>query len=626
MCGIVGMASQGAPLDPELLQTATNSLAHRGPDDSGCVVLRAQSPELIEVGFGHRRLAILDLSPLGHQPMHDPQTGNWITFNGEIYNFREIRGDLESKGCIFHSRSDTEVLLKAYAHWGRDCLQELRGIFALAIWDARNSSLFLARDHMGVKPLYYAERDNLFLFGSEIRALVKTGFVPAKLDPNGLFSFLSFGSIYEPATAIKGIYALQAGHFLTWKAGRVNIQRYWDPPAATSNMSRAEAKARVMEAVDESIRMQTVSDVPVGVLLSGGIDSSAITSVLSRSRPPATFSVVFREQEYSEAPASRVVAQRFKTDHHEILCSAEDGLALSYDAIAAMDQPSIDGLNTYLICGIARKAGIKAVLSGLGGDELFCGYKTFRSVPQMEHFSRLWHQVPGRSAIAELLLGRCTHSDARHKIHALATENGRLVHPYFLARALFTPARVRSLLRYSPEEDVLQPLQRTLARTAAMDSVNRVSYLESRCYMLNTLLRDSDVMSMAHGVELRVPLLDHRLAEIMFSIPGPHKLDRSIPKPFLVNAVKAELPDEIIHRSKRGFTFPFEQWLRNQMHAEVEQSIASIKDGPLNRVINSDAALGVWRDFHACRTSWSRPWSLHVLEQWCERSGVEAES
>jgi asparagine synthase (glutamine-hydrolysing) len=619
------MAAQGVAVDPELLQQATNSLAHRGPDDSGCVVLGPSTPERIEVGLGHRRLAILDLSPLGHQPMHDPQSGNWIVFNGEIYNFREIRHELESKGFVFQSRSDTEVLLKAYAFWGRDCLGHLRGIFAFAIWDARNASLFLARDHMGVKPLYYAERHNCFVFASEIRALLKTGLVPAKLDRDGLFSFLSFGSIYEPATAIKGVYALQAGHFLTWKSGRVNIERYWDPPTATSSMSAGDAKSRVIEAVDESIRMQTVSDVPAGVFLSGGIDSSAITAVLSRSCRPTTFSVVFGEQEFNEAPASRMVAQRFKTDHHEIFCSEEDGLALSHDAISAMDQPSIDGLNTYLICGVARKAGIKVVLSGLGGDELFCGYQTFRSVPRMERFSQFWHQVPGRIVMGDLLFSGRVRSDFGQKIHALVTENGRLVHPYFLARALFTPAKTRSLLRNSPEEDMLQPLKRTLGRTAVMDSVNRVSYLESRCYMLNTLLRDSDAMSMAHGLELRVPLIDHRLAETMFSIPGPHKLDRNVPKPFLVRAVQAELPDQIIHRRKRGFTFPFERWLRNQMRAEVEQSISGIGDGPLNAVINCNAAIDVWRDFHACRTWWSRPWSLHVLEQWCERNGVAAD-
>jgi asparagine synthase (glutamine-hydrolysing) len=244
----------------------------------------------------------------------------------------------------------------------------------------------------------------------------------------------------------------------------------------------------------------------------------------------------------------------------------------------------------------------------------------------MERFSRIWRQVPGRSAIADLLLGRGRGSDFNKKIHAIATENGRLVHPYFLARALFTPAHARGLLRHTPGENTLEPLRQALAQTGAMDAVNRVSYLESRCYMLNTLLRDSDAMSMAHGLELRVPLIDHRLAEVMFSIPGPQKLDRAVPKPLLVNAVNDELPAEIIYRRKRGFTFPFEQWLRNEMRSEVEQSITGMKDGPLHQAIHSASALGVWRDFHARRTSWTRPWSLHVLERWCERNGVEAES
>jgi asparagine synthase (glutamine-hydrolysing) len=378
----------------------------------------------------------------------------------------------------------------------------------------------------------------------------------------------------------------------------------------------------VAAAVDESIRMQTVSDVPVGVFLSGGIDSSAITAVLSRTQPPTTFSVIFREQEYNEQDSSRLVAKYFKTDHHEILCPAEDGLALSHDAIDAMDQPTIDGLNTHLICKMARRAGIKVVLSGLGGDELFCGYRSFRDVPRMEQLLRFWNHVPGRSGVADLVLGGLTHSDSRRKLHALATENGSLIHPYFLSRGLFTPAQTRQLFRDQRLGDAQSPLRQALLETAEMDPINRVSYLESRCYMLNTLLRDSDVMSMAHGLELRVPLIDHRLAETLFSIPGSRKLSRTIPKPLLVGAVRSELPDQIIHRKKQGFTFPFEHWLRNQMRDEVEQSIAHIADGPLQGAIEPAAAMQVWNDFQRGRTSWSRPWSLHVLQCWCERNQV----
>lgn len=622
MCGIVGIAARHKSVDPELLKQATASLAHRGPDDSDCVILRAQCPLPIEVGLGHRRLAILDLSPLGHQPMHDPETGNWIVFNGEIYNFRELRTELESAGCKFRSNSDTEVLLKAYAIWGKDCLRRLRGIFAFAIWDAGETTLFLARDPMGVKPIYYSEQSGYFLFASEIRTLLGTGLVQRKLDHAGLFTFLNFGSVYEPHTAVEGISALQAGHHLVWQNGRISITRYWIAPPVTE-YSTVDLEEQIAQAIDESVRMQTVSDVPVGVFLSGGIDSSAITAVLSRSQPPATFSIVFREREYNESESSRLVAHRFKTDHHEILCSAEEGLAYSSQAISAMDQPTIDGLNTYLICLKAREAGIKVVLSGLGGDEMFCGYRSFRSVPRMERFSRYWNRLPAAREVADLILGGDARSDSHRKLHALTSENGNLVHPYYLSRALFTPRGTRQLIRgHNSLSGAQTVLRRTLAETARMDPINRVSYLESRCYMLNTLLRDADVMSMAHGLELRVPLIDNQLADLLFSIPGRQKINRAMPKPLLVGAVKSELPHEIIHRRKQGFAFPFERWLRNQMRNEVESSFSRRTDSPLWAAINYDAALNVWKDFQNGRTSWSRPWSLHVLQRWCIQNQV----
>jgi asparagine synthase (glutamine-hydrolysing) len=626
MCGIVGIVSRRAPLDPEMLRQATASLAHRGPDDSGSVILRSQNAEPIEIGLGHRRLSILDLSPLGHQPMHDLQTGNWLVFNGEIYNFRELRAELESKGLEFNSRSDTEVLLKAYSAWGKDCLQHLRGIFAFAIWDAKRSSLFLARDQMGVKPLYYSDQASHFLFASEIRTLLTTALVRRRSNHAGLAAFLSFGSVYDPQTTIEGVLALEAGHCLTWQGGRISTERYWRPPSTATLFAASDIQEHVAAAVDESIRLQTVSDVPIGVFLSGGIDSSAITAVLSRTQPPTTFSVVFREQEYNEADSSRLVAKHFKTDHHEILCPAEDGLALSHEAIDAMDQPTIDGLNTHLICKMARRAGIKVVLSGLGGDELFCGYRSFRDVPRMEQLLRFWNHVPGRAGVADVVLGGHTQSDSRRKLHALATENGNLVHPYFISRALFTPTQTRQLLLQHNLGNAQSPLRQALMETAQMDPINRVSYLESRCYMLNTLLRDSDVMSMAHGLELRVPLVDHRLAETLFSIPGSRKLSRTIPKPLLVGAVRSELPARVVCRKKQGFTFPFEHWLRNQMRDEVEQSIANIAAGPLQGAIEPAAAKQVWSDFQRGRTSWSRPWSLHVLQRWCERNQVFADN
>lgn len=625
MCGIAGIVAQRNAIDPGLLRRATDSLAHRGPDDSGQIILRPPSLPAVEVGLGHRRLAILDLSPLGHQPMHDPESGNWIVFNGEIYNFRELRRELEQDGRTFRSRSDTEVLLKAYAAWGKECLKRLQGIFAIGLWDARANVLLLARDPLGVKPLYYSDVGGKFVFASEIRALLRTGLVPPKLDPNGLFTFLNFGSIYEPYTAVEGIKALAPGKCLEWKQGRSYVESYWTLPTATLN-NAGEMEEQIAPTIVESICSQTVSDVPVGVFLSGGIDSSAITAVLSRTRPPSTFSVVFRENEFDESAASRVIAQRFKTDHHEIMCSAEEGLAASHEAVSAMDQPSIDGLNTFVICRKAKEAGIKVVLSGLGGDELFGGYRSFRSVPRMERFLSYWGRVPAVRGWADFFLGGNSGSDSQRKLHALTSENGNLVHPYFLTRALFTPADTRRLLATPHTSEALAGIRQTLAETSGMDAVNRVSYLESRCYMLNTLLRDSDVMSMAHGVELRVPLIDPRLTERMFSLPGHRKLHSRIPKPLLVNAVRPDLPAEIIHRKKQGFTFPFDRWLRERTGAEVERSIDRIKDGPLSGAIDSAAASNVWAEFQRGRRSWSRPWALHVLQTWCERNQVSAGS
>jgi asparagine synthase (glutamine-hydrolysing) len=625
MCGIVGILARGGSVRPDMLDRATASLAHRGPDDSGTIMLRQDAPEHLEVGLGHRRLSILDLSPLGHQPMHDSASGNWIAFNGEIYNFREIRRELESRGHAFRSGSDTEVLLKAYCHWGEQCLGRLRGIFAFAIWDAAKSRIFLARDPMGVKPLYYSSSGTNFIFASEIRTLLGTGLVSRRLDHAALVQYLSFGSVYEPNTAIENIHALRAGHFLTWEKGNVRETCYWNVPrVAAATRRKPELEQEIRSKLDESVHMQTVSDVPVGVFLSGGIDSSAIVAVLSREQLPSTFSVVFREADYSEAEFSRAIAQQFQTDHHELLLSSADVLAAAPAAIDAMDQPTIDGLNTYVISKAAREAGVKVVLSGLGGDELFGGYSSFQDVPRMENFLQYWKHVPAYRALANTFFDARSSSDKNEKLRTLTTANGSLVHPYFLSRMLFTPMQVSALFAGEVDSRSQSPLRQALSYTTQMDPINRVSYLETRCYMLNTLLRDSDVMSMAHGLEIRVPIIDHKFTELLFSVPGADKLNRGTPKHLLVGALRSELPDRIIHRRKRGFTLPFEHWMKHEMRPAVEQSLRKLSAGPISSVIRSDAVQRVWQDFLDGRTSWSRPWALHVLQCWCEANDLSA--
>lgn len=624
MCGIVGILAEGATVSPEMLERATRSLAHRGPDDHGTVLLRSEAPIPVEIGLGNRRLSILDLSPMGHQPMKDPATGSWIAYNGEIYNFRELRSRLENLGERFISHSDTEVLLKAYARFGDAFVQELRGMFAFAIWDARKSRLLLARDPMGIKPLYFYRANRHLLFASEVRTLLSTGLVPRRLDHDGLLSYLTFGSVYDPLTLVEGVFALPAGHAIVWEEGNLRQNRYWDLPiSAASSMGHAkDAEQKIANRLDEAVRMQLVSDVPVGMFLSGGIDSSALVAILaSNGIRPSTFSIVFREAEFSEAEHSRLVAKLFNTDHHEITASQQDVLGILPCALRSMDQPTMDGINTYFVSQKTREAGVKVALSGLGGDEIFAGYASFRTVPRMEKFSSRWQGFPSflQKSAAAMYTTVSSHTDQHRKIGALMRDKAAVVHPYFLSRMLFTPDQSDDLVeqRHQGRSNKLtEILSDTLDRTRELDPVNRVSYLEARCYMLNTLLRDADFMSMAHGLEVRVPLIDHSLVEDAFVVSGSAKLSSTLPKPLLVRALGEALPPEIVHRPKRGFTLPFENWLKQSLRQEVSGRLSNLHES-FRGILRQNSVHRVWTDFEQGHTSWTRPWSLYVLDQWC---------
>jgi asparagine synthase (glutamine-hydrolysing) len=633
MCGIFGIVSHGSSLSPDLLEKAVRSLAHRGPDDSGTILLNAGGQQ---IGFAHTRLSIIDLSPLGHQPMQDPVTGNWIVFNGEIYNFRQLRQELESAGAEFRSHSDTEVVLAAYRRWGEDCLSRLAGMFAFALWDAPRERLLLARDPMGIKPLYYYHSGANFLFASEVRTLLQTGLVPRKADPAGVLSYLTFGSVYEPWTMVEGIFAVPPGHLLTVENSTVTSRHYSDPLRSFSAGAdpeqrphdEAEAGAAIAQLpaiLRDAVVSHLVSDVPVGVFLSGGIDSSSLVAVLSHNGVRAkTFSLVFLEKEFNEAPYSREVARRFGTEHHEIPVSVDDTLAVLPAALRAMDQPTIDGINTYLVSAKARAAGVKVALTGLGADEMFAGYSNFRRVPKMERFVRRFGRLPqfARRPLAASIALFAGSSDRNRKLAEITGSEDSIVHPYFLARMLFSPADREALFStpdfQASQQSLDRVLQESVAVSQSLGPVNRVSYLESHFYMRNTLLRDSDFMSMAHGLELRVPFLDRALVEACFRIPGARKLEGDQPKSLLLASLGVELPKQIVNRPKRGFTLPFERWLRGEMRQPVETTL--LGSGPGCAWLNPEAVRNVWKRFLAGETSWSRPWSLFVLARWCEQN------
>ena len=636
MCGIIGILTRNSRIPPAVLEQATRSLAHRGPDDSGTVLLKDTQPEPLEIGLGHRRLAILDLSPLGHQPMQDPVTGNWIVFNGEIYNFRELRKELEATGAEFKSHSDTEVILAAYREWGESCLTRLGGMFAFALWDAPRKRLLLARDPMGIKPLYYHQSEQMFIFASEVRTLLRTGLVPRKAGPTGVLSYLAFGSVYEPWTIVEGVMSVPPGHVLTVDNGSVSSREYWNPlqsfsysqSDSGSRSGNGSAMADQLPAIlRDAVLSHLVSDVPVGVFLSGGIDSSALVAVLSHNGVRAnTFSLVFQEEEFNEGQYSREIARRFGTEHQEIPVSQQDTLAVLPEALCAMDQPTIDGINTYLVSAKTRAAGVKVALTGLGADEMFAGYSNFRRVPRMEVFSKRFGRLPrlARRPLSSSMALFAGKGDRSRKLAELATAHDSTLHPYFLVRMLFGSAE-REFLFSAPDYQASQQsldrvLQESVTASQLLDPVSRVSYLESHWYMRNTLLRDSDFMSMAHGLELRVPFLDRALVEACFRIPGDEKLRGNRPKSLLLASLGpgVDLPREIVNRPKRGFTLPFERWLRGEMRPVVEGAL--LKSAWDQTSISASAVHDVWNRFLAGETSWSRPWSLFVLQRWCAQN------
>jgi asparagine synthase (glutamine-hydrolysing) len=456
------------------------------------------------------------------------------------------------------------------------------------------------------------------VFASEVRAILASGRVSRRLNQVALAQYLSFGSIYEPETIIEGVAALGPGHCLLWKPGSVEDFTYWELRAPARVGSVGQVEEKVAELLNEAVSLRCVSDVPIGVFLSGGIDSSALVAALHRLGTPniGTFSLVFQEEDFTESNFSRQVARKFRTDHSEIVVSQCDVIEAIPHALRAMDQPSVDGINTFMVSREARKAGFKVALSGLGGDEVFAGYETFRSIPRMERLRRLVPRHLG-DAIGHGLR-TWDSSDRVRKFHTLLGEH--TASTYAVARMLFVPEQQRKMLQHGGNgvlERAAQPLRAAIAQARGFDDVTRVSYLELRNYTLNTLLRDTDCMSMAHGLEVRVPLLDHKLVEFLFALPPGQKLRPGFPKYLLVEAVRDLLPAEVVHRPKRGFTLPFEQWLRDELREQLQQQFREWDDGPLSSYLEGHELRKVWSAFLAGRTSWSRPWALYVLNQWC---------
>jgi asparagine synthase (glutamine-hydrolysing) len=566
VCGIAGLVGRrGEPVDPSDVRRMCQTIVHRGPDDEG---VYAQGP----IGLGMRRLSIIDLSG-GHQPIHNEDETVWIVFNGEIYNFPELRKGLVARGHQFYTHSDTEVIVHLYEEMGADCVTKLRGMFALALYDKRRDSLLLARDRLGKKPLYYALTNGSLLFGSEIKTLLAVAPELAdRVSSEGILQYLYYSYIPDPYSAFQDIHKLPAGHLLEFKNDNVTVRQYWDIPAYDTQtaMSEEECLAQLEERLAEAVRIRLISDVPLGALLSGGVDSSIVVALMARASagPVKTFAIGFRNHAYNEAPYARLVAEKFGTAHHELVVDPNIEETLAY-LTGMLEEPFGDSsmLPTYHVCRIARQH-VTVALSGDGGDELFAGYDRYLASQQRRRFDHIPAWV-GRIYRGQLH----DHLPSGTYGRNLAW-NATLSHrDRYLDSVSFLPALDRERKMFSRDflASVAQ-LPNPLAQfrdfydnAPAQDPLSRLLYLDTKTYLNGDILTKVDRMSMASSLEVRVPMLDHVFVEWVASLPVQWKFHNGTRKYVLKKlAERLGIPREVLHRPKQGFALPLEEWMRGQ--------------------------------------------------------------
>lgn len=576
MCGIAGTFSYGADaaaVDEESLLATRDRMRPRGPDGAGMWISDDR-----RVGLAHRRLAIIDLSEHGHQPMHDPASGNVIVFNGEIYNYRELRSELEMAGHCFVTGSDTEVLLKLYVAHGPDFLAKLRGMYALAIYDAARKRLFLARDSFGIKPLYFADDGRSIRFASQVKALLAGGGVDERPEAAGHVGFFVWGHVPEPFTLYRGIRALRAGAGLIVEADGARKEiRHFDiaqridalEPLSDAR-SIANAGEMLAEALRYSVRHHLVADVPVGVFLSSGLDSCTLTALARESiaSPLSTITLGFEEYRgtvQDEVPLAELVARQYGTAHTSRWVSSKNFYRDFDRLIDAMDQPSIDGVNTYFVCKAAREAGLKVALSGLGGDELFGGYSEFSTIPKLVRAMSRPSRIPGLGAAFRQASAPIFRRFGSPKYSSLLEYGGNYPGAYLLRHALFMPWELSDVLDPEFARAGWEELHALAAVGSSLPEADnarlKVGALASTWYMRNQLLRDADWAGMAHSLEVRTPFVDVPLWETVTQLVFA---GHAVGKQEMARSTAMPLPAAILNRRKTGFSIPVQEWLRSR--------------------------------------------------------------
>jgi asparagine synthase (glutamine-hydrolysing) len=593
MCGICGVIDFGhGYIQAETLRQMCKTLAHRGPDDEGMLLIRdnryvelgrsislPSDPARFEVGLGHRRLSIIDLSEIAHQPMSNEDGTIWVVFNGEIYNFREIQPELEERGHHFKSKSDTEVILHAYEAWGVECLKRFRGMFAFALWDSRRKRLFMARDRLGEKPLVYAKGNGKFAFASEIKALLQVPWITRKVNVHALHDYLTLQYVPSPDSIFEGIYKLPPAHYLIMdRSGDIKVDRYWKLRMSAVGEKRLDLNqtcGAIREKVEESVRLRLISDVPVGAFLSGGIDSSLIVGVMANvsGKPVQTFSIGFEEKEFDELVYARMVAKHFSTDHHEFIVKP-DAIDILPKLVWHYNEPFADSstIPTYYVARLTRDY-VKVVLTGDAGDENFAGYKRYLRSKWVACFSRIPEKMRRMFLPSFLRLAAQMHWKEKtfnRLADFVAAISSSQVRNYAEQIKMFNEGEKEDL--YSPEfidalksVDSFDYLVRKYDEAGTEDLIDQLLYLDINTYLPEDLLVKMDIATMANSLEARVPFLDHPLMEFVASLPSNLKLKGNIAKYVLKKSYSDFLPRDILTRKKMGFAVPISRWLRKEL-------------------------------------------------------------
>ncbi len=620
MCGIVGKYNfqTGEPVSSELVRAMCDTIFYRGPDDAGVYTEG-------NIGLGHRRLSILDLSELGHQPMSSKDGMIWITFNGEIYNYLDIRKDLISKGYTFKSNCDTEVIIYLYREYGESCLKYLRGMFAFAIWDKSKSVLFLARDRIGKKPLFYYYDGKTFIFASEIKAILEDPLVKKEINYEAFCDYFKYLYVPDPKTIYKNIYKLEPGYCMTCSADGVKKREYWDVSFSRQHSGNTEdISDELLEILDESVRLRMISDVPLGAFLSGGIDSSAVVSLMAKqqSKPVTTCSVGFDSEVYDEIRFARIIAETFKSDHHEFTVKQKAGEILS-DLAYYFDEPFADSsaVPTYYVSQLARQK-VTVALSGDGGDENFAGYEKYH-LDDIEN--RIRGKIPAfiRKPFFPFLSGLLSKGNqslfqrGATLLKALSIESD---YGFYLTNTEFRDPLWNMLLNEESRKQIgdYDPFSVTrhyYHKADTDDHLSKILYTDLKTYLTGILVK-VDRMSMAHSLEVRSPILDHKVIEFAARIPARLKYYRGEKKYILKQCFQQILPEEIMYRKKMGFCVPLADWFRGEIK-DLSYRYFFDKDAGIKHFFNPDGLKSLWEQHQAQKRNYASVlWSLLMFELW----------